>query len=43
MAVKTYTPLLSEVLKKVNNAKTKVRGGGAGSVPKSNSIPRTSM
>ena len=23
MAVKTYTPLLSEVLKKVNNAKTK--------------------
>ena len=23
MAIKTYTPLLSEVLKKVNNAKTK--------------------
>ena len=27
----------------INNAKTKVRGGGAGSVPKSNSIPITSM
>ena len=27
----------------INNAKTEVRGGGAGSVPKSNSIPITSM
>lgn len=27
----------------VNNAKTRVRGGGAASVPKPNSIPKTSM